>query len=139
MHCRAEDGSRKRLPLASSKTDARAFCKPMFNVFQTYEVWNWDPDQRSSDLFKVKFGPSFCTGAPESLMFQAFISHHYLQKALNSGFPPGVSSEVEKEAYALRLSEQLGLHVSAAAFSSNAPKRSLSKLIINQICKPFSP
>jgi G:T-mismatch repair DNA endonuclease (very short patch repair protein) len=86
-------------------------------ILDVYEVWHFQ--KRSSNLFKP------------------FISKLYKDKLEASGYPDNVKSNVEKDAYLLAVKQHEGIELSKSQIALNAPRRQMSKILLNSFWGKF--
>lgn len=86
----------------------------IYSVFEVYEWIEW-----SDEVYKGYFRKFM------SLKFKA------------SGFPQGVSTQEEKEAYCARINAKLGLNLRPEDITYSNARRTVAKFLVNSCCQRF--
>jgi G:T-mismatch repair DNA endonuclease (very short patch repair protein) len=70
-------------------------------------------------------------------LFKPFISKLYKDKLEASGYPDNVVTEAEKDAYILSVREHEGIELAKEKIALNAPRRQMSKILLNSFWGKF--
>jgi hypothetical protein len=84
-------------------------------IDKVYEVWHWDEDSITSDLFT------------------SYINSFLKLKLMGSGFPRPDMTDEEKTAYARELSDREGVEIDMSEIEDNPGIRALGKQVINSL------
>jgi hypothetical protein len=86
-----------------------------YTIDKVYEVWNWDENSRTNDLFT------------------SYINSFLKLKLMGSGFPRVDMSDDEKSEFARELSEREGIEIDMHEIEDNPGIRALGKQVVNSL------